>query len=233
MLWQYWRAYKNRPGAKGDICDVMSAVGCFWMMPAERFWKYGGMDTGHGGWGNYGVEIACKSWLSGGRQVVNKRTWGAHMFRSQWRWNNLWPISQEQIDYARDYSRDLWMNNKWPGQIRPLSWLISKFSPVPGWEGPEGVEVLAKVTEAGTLFSASCCATRQECGIPLGAEAPSISTLNGVEDASAHFGTSPCAPERLALNANSLSVWPSDHRGAVTTPTVFPSGPKHVCGMGN
>jgi len=36
-----------------------------------------GLDERHGFWGQFGTEISCKSWLSGGRQVVNKKTWFA------------------------------------------------------------------------------------------------------------------------------------------------------------
>ncbi len=34
---------------------------------------------------------------------------------------------------AREYSRDLWLNDKWDKAIHPLSWLIEKFAPVPDW----------------------------------------------------------------------------------------------------
>lgn len=37
----------------------------------------------YGSWGNQGIEVACKTWLSGGRVLVNHNTWYAHMFRTQ------------------------------------------------------------------------------------------------------------------------------------------------------
>jgi glycosyltransferase involved in cell wall biosynthesis len=135
MQFQYWRQYeKERQEAKGDIADVMSSVGACWFMPAERFWFLGGMDEGHGSWGQFGTEVSCKSWLSGGRQVVNKRTWFSHLFRTQWKFQWPYPITQGQIDYAREYSRKMWLNDAWPQAKRPLSWLVNKFAPVPGWE---------------------------------------------------------------------------------------------------
>lgn len=66
-------------------------------------------------------------------------TWFAHLFRtgnfgrdgeSSW----PYPINQRQIDVARKYSRDMWLNNRWPKQQRPLSYLLEKFWPIPGWE---------------------------------------------------------------------------------------------------
>jgi hypothetical protein len=55
------------------------------------------------------------------------------MFRT----NNFgsWPyhITQSQIDYARAYSKELWLNNRWPKAIHKLDWLIEKFKPIPDW----------------------------------------------------------------------------------------------------
>ncbi len=42
-------------------------------------------------------------------------------------------------------SRDLWLNNKWPLQTRPLAWLIEKFAPTPGWHEPIGEKSLAHI----------------------------------------------------------------------------------------
>lgn len=133
MQFQYWRQYEKRPETKTEIADTMAAVGACWMMPAERFWFLGGMDEAHGSWGQFGTEVACKSALSGGRHVVNKRTFYSHLFRTQWKFQWPYPISQQQIDRAREYSRNLWLNDAWPKAVRPLSWLVDKFKPVPDW----------------------------------------------------------------------------------------------------
>ncbi len=151
--WQYWPRYtRRRPEAeKAEIADVMSSVGACFFMPRERFFEVEGLDEGHGFWGQFGAEISCKSWLSGGRQVVNKRTWYAHFFRV----GNLsfpYQISGNAQERAKVYSRDLWMNNRWSKQIRPLSWLLDHFWPVRGWEGPEAKEALEYVRRAGEEF---------------------------------------------------------------------------------
>jgi hypothetical protein len=110
----------------------MSSVGACFFMHRERFFELDGLDEAHGFWGQFGTEVACKSWLSGGRQVVNKRTWFAHMFRVG-KLKFPYPLSGEAQERARIYSRDLWLNNKWSKQTRPLQWLIDKFAPVPDW----------------------------------------------------------------------------------------------------
>lgn len=141
MQFGYWSSFKNRPEAQHDICDQLCAVGACWFMERERYLDLNILDEGHGGWGQVGVEVACKSWLSGGKQVVNKNTWFAHMFRT----GNFegtghngttfpYPLSGVEVQKARQYSRNLWLNNTWDKAKYPLSWLIDRFKPVPGWE---------------------------------------------------------------------------------------------------
>ena len=60
-------SHKHRDWAQGDITDQMTCLGACWLMSRDRYWELGGMDEGHGSWGQMGTEIACKSWLSGGR----------------------------------------------------------------------------------------------------------------------------------------------------------------------
>jgi hypothetical protein len=147
MHFQYWKRYeRTRPEAKrAEIADVMSSIGASFFMRRDRFWEIEGLDERHGFWGQFGTEIACKSWLSGGRQVVNKRTWFAHMFRVG-TMRCPYPLTAEAQERARIYSRDLWLNNKWPKQTRPLSWLVEKFKPVKGWhDGPTQVRPMSVV----------------------------------------------------------------------------------------
>jgi hypothetical protein len=114
------------------IGDVMSSLGACFFMARERFWQLSGLDEAHGSWGSLGIEVACKSWLSGGRQVVNTRTWFAHFFRVGGI-NFPYPIKGSDQDKARKYSHDLWFTNAWDGQVLPLRWLVDKFWSVSGW----------------------------------------------------------------------------------------------------
>lgn len=145
LHFQYWHAYKDRPAAKGDLADVMSNLGACFFMRRARFDAIGGLDEATGSWGQFGTEIACKSWLSGGRHIVNKRTTFGHMFRTQGGdFGFPYPNPAAAVDKARARSRDLWLNGTWPKAIYPLSWLIEKFAPVPDWT-PERVSALPKL----------------------------------------------------------------------------------------
>lgn len=142
LQFQYWRKARKMDWFKeqepSGLVETMSCIGCCFLMDRERYWELGGMDEGHGSWGQMGTELACKTWLSGGRMVTSLKTWIAHLFRtgnfgrngeSSW----PYPISQRDIDAARKYSREMWLNDRWPGAVRPLSWLIDHFKPVPEW----------------------------------------------------------------------------------------------------
>ena len=136
LHFQYWGEYEKRPEAAGDLADTMSSVGAMFFMSRERFWQLGGLDEAHGSWGQFGVEVALKSVLSGGRHVVNKRTWFAHLFRTQGGdFSFPYHLSQADVEKARKYSQDLWKRNKWPltAEGRSLDWVLEKFAPVPGW----------------------------------------------------------------------------------------------------
>lgn len=147
LHFQYFKEFNKRPEGQGDITPSMSLQGSFFMMTREKYWELNICDEAHGSWGQQGVEVACKTWLSGGEVMVVRTTWYAHMFRTQGGdFGFPYPISGKQVDNARKYSRDMWLNNKFEKQIYPLKWLMDKFAPVPGWSK----EDLAKLSSEPT-----------------------------------------------------------------------------------
>jgi glycosyltransferase involved in cell wall biosynthesis len=143
LIFQYWGKFKARQ--VGDLPETMSCLGACWFMSRARYWELGGLDEGHGGWGQMGTEIACKSWLSGGRMVCNTRTWYAHLFRTRGGdFSFPYPLLAAEVETARAYSKELWLKDRWPKAKRPLKWLIDHFAPVPDWEKAKPVVVEAK-----------------------------------------------------------------------------------------
>lgn len=140
LKFQYWSQFKKRPEARGDIADTMSILGACFLLTKEKYWELDICDEQHGSWGQQGTEVACKTWLSGGRLVVNKKTWFAHMFRTQGKdFGFPYPLSNGDVEKARAYSVNLWKGKKWPKAIHDLEWLINKFAPVPGWDQKKGI----------------------------------------------------------------------------------------------
>lgn len=134
LHFQYWREFKKRPEAKGDLTPTMSLLGACFMMQRDRYWELDGLDEEHGSWGQMGTEIACKTWLSGGQLMCSRKTWFAHMFRTQAGFSFPYPQSGKQVRNARRHSRWLWVDGNWPKAKHDLPWLIKKFAPVPDWD---------------------------------------------------------------------------------------------------
>ena len=145
LHFQYHSERKHHPDNKDKkLIETMSAQGSCFMLTREKYWELNICDEEFGSWGQQGTEVACKTWLSGGRLLTNRHTWYAHMFRTQGGdFGFPYNISGKQVEHARKYSRSLFMENTWPLQKYPLSWLLDKFSPVPGWS-KENIDKIRK-----------------------------------------------------------------------------------------
>ena len=146
---QYFREFKGRPESQGPLSETMSLQGSCFMVTRQKFIELNFCDETFGSWGSQGIEVAVKTWLSGGRVICNQKTWYAHLFRTQGGdFGFPYDISGRQVDRAKKHAHDLFFNNKWPHQKYPLSWLIDKFWPVPGWND----DARMAVREAGRTF---------------------------------------------------------------------------------
>lgn len=135
---QYFGGYKDRPETikqkETGFTETMSLQGSCWMSTKENYWRWdlGGEELGS--WGNQGLQVACATWLSEGRVLVNHSTWYAHMFRTQGGdFSFPYPQSGKHVSRTKNRVKDLFWNHKHPTQIKPVSWLVDKFWPVKGW----------------------------------------------------------------------------------------------------
>jgi len=127
LHFQYWKEHAKRPECQGDLIETMSFIGACFFCPREYFWELDGLDEAHGSWGQFGTELACKTWF-------------AHLFRTG-NFKGTGPGGggfpyknpQSAVEKAREYSKDMWFNDKWPKANYPLEWLIDRFKPVPDW----------------------------------------------------------------------------------------------------
>lgn len=131
---QYFREFENRPEGRGKLTESMSLQGSCFMLSKNKWFELDICDETWGSWGSQGIEVAVKTWLSGGRVIVDKNTWYAHMFRTQGGdFSFPYPISGKQVEAAKSAARDRLLSGAWDKQKRPLSWLLQHFWPVPGW----------------------------------------------------------------------------------------------------
>ena len=140
---QYFNEYTETDKYKKDLeetglTETMSLQGSFFMCTREKYLSLNIDDENLGNWGNQGMETACKFWLSGGKVLVNHNTFYAHCFRTKGdTFGFPYKLSGNEVARTKQRVKDLFWNNKWNKAIHPLSWLIEKFAPVPGWKDEE------------------------------------------------------------------------------------------------
>lgn len=145
---QYHSEYRKRPeyieAQKSGFTETMSLQGSCFVLTKEKYFELNVCNEEYGNWGNQGIEVACKTWLSGGRVLTNHNTWYAHLFRTHSGFSFPWKNSESKVSETKKKVWDDIVNFKLNNQIYPVSWLIEKFLPVPGWDE----ESLKKLKEA-------------------------------------------------------------------------------------
>lgn len=140
LKFQYFGEYKAKQ--EGDLVESMSLQGSCFMLTRDKYWELNICDENAGSWGHQGSEVALKTWLSGGRVIVNKKTWYAHMFRTQGGdFGFPWPAKEGEIEKVRQHFRNIFLEDKWPLAKHNLQWLVDKFGPVPDWHDPSDNKV--------------------------------------------------------------------------------------------
>ena len=137
------RARNRKDNPAYDIDDEMSFQGSCWFMPTAHFWSFlGGMDEdSYGSFIQEPQEIGMKTWLGGGRVVVNKKTWYAHLHKGKRPRENAgirqqgrgYFLSKREAKAGNDFSADFWLNNRWDDRVYDFEWFLDKFWPVPQW----------------------------------------------------------------------------------------------------
>ena len=130
-----WFDCSKRPGiAEKDIDELMSFQGSFWFMTKKHFHNIGVMDQeSYGNFAYEAVELGMKTWMMGGKVMVNKKTWYAHLHKGSKHGRGYF-LAKSSTRAAAKYCIDTWMNKKWSKAVHDMKWLVEKFSPVPTWE---------------------------------------------------------------------------------------------------
>ncbi len=163
---QYFEDWKHRPKYKEDkektgFTETMSLQGSCFMATREKYLELNLCDESLGSWGNQGIEVALRTWLSGGRVLVNHNTWYAHMFRTQGGdFSFPYPQSGRGVQKTKKATWELFLNGNWSKKVHPISWLVEKFWPVKGWT-QEDLDKL-KMTEKDCATGLSVIPNKQE-----------------------------------------------------------------------
>jgi len=115
------------------IDDILTCQGSCWFMSKEWFNEMKFMQVeGFTGWGQEAESICFKTWMRGGRCVVDKNTFYAHLHKGP-KYGRMYHMSKAENRRCYNYSYDYFMNNRDTMAIHKLDWLIDKFMPMPGW----------------------------------------------------------------------------------------------------
>jgi len=112
------------------IDETMTFPGPCWFMSANNFHnRLHGMQTEiYGNFCAESQELALKTWLGGGRVMVNKNTWYAHLGNFPGRPHYV--SIKEQV-WGWGNSARYWTRNKWEDRVHDFDWLIERFWPLP------------------------------------------------------------------------------------------------------
>ena len=146
----YAKPYDKTQGLHGSIWhrperadilidDVMTCQGsCYFMKKSywEELFPDGMEDDKYGPFTQEAQELTNKAWLSGGRVVVNKKTWYSHLHKGSKGKGYSFSTSQykrhcEWNEKGRVYCINYWLYTK--DYKYDFEWMIKKFWPLPGW----------------------------------------------------------------------------------------------------
>ena len=111
------------------IDEIITMQGSCWFMTKGWFKKMGFMRVdGYTGWGQEAEEICLTTILHGGKAMVNKNTWYAHLHKGKTH-GRMYDWRIKDIRKSYDYSYDYWVNQHKDFFIS----VIEKFWPIPNF----------------------------------------------------------------------------------------------------
>lgn len=117
-----------------DIDDTPSMQGSCYFMTKNHFVNTLGylQEEGYGQFAQEAQEIGFKTILGGGRLVVNKLTWYAHLHKGN-KYGRMYAFPGGTIE-ASNWSASHWLNNEEPNMVHDFAWFINeKFPGMPSW----------------------------------------------------------------------------------------------------
>jgi glycosyltransferase involved in cell wall biosynthesis len=137
MHFQYYNEWARKQ--TGDYIESMSIQGSCYMTTRKKYMELDLTSEEFNSWGQNGVEVACKTWMSGGRVMCNRKTWYAHMFRTRggdfgFPYHN----PQSKVEENREKTKYLFRDDNWPKATRKFQWILDKFNP-PEWTIRKGI----------------------------------------------------------------------------------------------
>lgn len=123
----------TRDRQRNDILldETLAFSGSMWFMSKDHFFqRVRTMDEDRfGQWSGEPEELSCKTWLGGGKVMINKKVTFAHMRKDKI--GRPYEISWDTALVGLQESARYWSNDEWPHRIHNFDWLIDHFWPLP------------------------------------------------------------------------------------------------------
>lgn len=120
--------WPERTKEKLDILidETPQIHGSGWFMTKDRFFELGGFPiTDPYGHGQEPLWIALKNWVEGGKVMVNKKTWYAHLHQDSSQ--RGYPEDKAATERTYNLTAQYWLKHP------KFEWFIDKFFPMPTW----------------------------------------------------------------------------------------------------
>lgn len=127
-----WRRKRDETASQ-FLVETMSMQGSCYFMTKNHFENtLGGLsEKMYGQFSQEAQEIGFKTWLGGGKVLVNRKTYYAHLHKGN-KYGRFYSFPGGTVE-ASNMSAYYWMENKWKDRVHDMKWLIDRFSPVPSW----------------------------------------------------------------------------------------------------
>lgn len=123
---------KERLESHPDVDETPQMHGSGWFVNKDYFFNtLGGFpETDPDGHAQEPIWLGLKNWLKGGKLMVNKKTWYAHMHQN----SNDRGYEEDRKHTEKTYKEtaDYWLRNT-EKLKHDFSWFVQKFSPMPTW----------------------------------------------------------------------------------------------------
>jgi len=114
------------------IDETPQIHGSGWFISKERYFELGGFPNidpyGHA---QEPIWLALKNWLAGGKVMVNKKTWYAHMHQQGNKRGYTMDKAQEDKSYL--IAANYWVGDRWHEKKYDFEWFVGHFEPMPTW----------------------------------------------------------------------------------------------------
>ena len=109
-----------------EIDETPQIHGSAWFMTRDRYFHLGGFPNidphGHA---QEPIWLALNNWVNGGKVMVNKKTWYAHLHQNSK--NRVYPEDRAHTEETYNLTAEYWLKHP------KFEWFVEKFMPMPTW----------------------------------------------------------------------------------------------------